>query len=234
METVRCRNREAKLLVVGDRLQECLRGNVLDVGCDQKTLQRFVDGRYVGIDLAGAPDLRCDVEHPLPFRDGCFDCVTAFDVLEHVDAIHFALGELCRVSRQFVVLGLPNMYEWRFRWAFLRGNRLGGKYGLPLTRPADRHKWFFSLTDARQFARAQSQCYGFAVYREIIGFYDYRRSLPRLLSAVGERIAPRGVNLLAAHYWAILSRRAFSRDNGLSLAAEGTMDRTPRNWDRPV
>ena len=214
METVMCRGREAKLLVAGDRLREFLCGDVLDVGCDQKTLQRFVDGRYVGVDLAGAPDLRCDVERPLPFRDGCFDCVTAFDVLEHVDAIHFTLGELCRVSRHFVILGLPNMYEWRFRWAFLRGNRLGGKYGLPLTRPADRHKWLFSLAEARQFVGAQGQCHGFAVCREIVGFYDYRRALPRLLSAVGRRLAPRGVNLMAAHYWAILSREGAGTDRG--------------------
>jgi SAM-dependent methyltransferase len=214
METVICRGREAKLLVAGNRLREFLRGDVLDVGCDRKTLRQFVGGRYVGVDVAGAPDLRCDVERPLPFRDGCFDCVAAFDVLEHVDAIHVALGELCRVSRRFVILGLPNMYEWRFRWAFIRGRRLGGKYGLPLARPEDRHKWLFSLVEARRFVEAQGQCHGFAVCREIVGFYDYRRALPRLLSSVGQRVAPRGVNLLASHYWTILSREVAGTGKG--------------------
>ena len=42
----------------------------------------------------------------------------------------------------------------------------GGKialYGLPSDRPEDRHKWFFSLTEAKTFVTAMAQRYGLRI-----------------------------------------------------------------------
>jgi ubiquinone/menaquinone biosynthesis C-methylase UbiE len=44
----------------------------------------------------------------LPFRDGCFETVSAFEVIEHVENDELALQELKRVSRNKVVLSVPN------------------------------------------------------------------------------------------------------------------------------
>jgi ubiquinone/menaquinone biosynthesis C-methylase UbiE len=44
----------------------------------------------------------------LPFRDGCFETVSAFEVIEHVKNDELALQELKRVSRSRVVLSVPN------------------------------------------------------------------------------------------------------------------------------
>jgi len=153
MKVAYFQGREDKLAVAGDILSKYLCGSVLDVGCDQMHLAKMVRGRYVGIDVNGTPDLIVNVEHGLPFQDKSFDTVVAFDVLEHLDDIHAAFDELCRVARRYVILGLPNMYEWRFRIMFLLGRRLSGKYGLPAEAPQDRHRWLFSLCEARTFVQ---------------------------------------------------------------------------------
>ncbi len=107
MKAVQFRGREDKLALVGDLLSNYLQGSVLDVGCDQKCLSAFVKGRYIDVDIAGKPDLIVNVEYGLPFKDRSFDTVVAFDVLEHLDNIHFGFDELCRVAQRFVIIGLP-------------------------------------------------------------------------------------------------------------------------------
>jgi hypothetical protein len=72
------------------------------------------------------------------------------DVLEHLDNLHAIFGELLRVAGAFVVLSLPN--NWMAaRVPIRRGHGNFAHYGLPLERPADRHKWFFNLQQARDF-----------------------------------------------------------------------------------
>lgn len=75
MPLIKFRGREDKLEIAGDVFREFLVGRVLDVGCDVKTLQRFVSGKYVGIDIGGKADIRVDLEDGIPFRDRSFDCV---------------------------------------------------------------------------------------------------------------------------------------------------------------
>lgn len=95
-------------------------GLILDVGCgsgfNARTLGRL--GRVVGVDLESGP-LLPDRERgqwrlaanalQLPFRDGVFHLVTAFDVIEHIQADRHALHELIRVLKPqgFLVLTTP-------------------------------------------------------------------------------------------------------------------------------
>jgi ubiquinone/menaquinone biosynthesis C-methylase UbiE len=44
----------------------------------------------------------------LPHADNSFDTVTAFEVLEHIDDVSAALGELRRVAKHNVILTVPN------------------------------------------------------------------------------------------------------------------------------
>lgn len=209
MKIVEFRSREDKLALVGQLFGTYLQGRVLDVGCDRKHISKFVKGTYFGIDISGMPDAYVNVEHGLPFKDKSFDTIIAFDILEHIEKLHFLFDELCRVARKYVIIGLPNLYEWRFRLMFLIGKPLSGKYGLPITPPDDRHRWLFSLNEARHFVSMKASRNGFCVREEVFGYYKYRKLLARLLIRIGIAIRL-PANLLAYHYWIVIERMIVS------------------------
>jgi len=157
------RGRSDKLTTIAESLPEYFRGDVLDVGCDTKTIASLVGGRYVGVDLCGKPDVYVNVENGLPFQDRSFDTVMAFDVLEHCERIHLLLEELFRVSNGYVLVGLPNMYEWHFRLNFMSGKPLSGKYELPAEPVLDRHRWLPNLGQAVDFVHRGSARNGFQI-----------------------------------------------------------------------
>jgi hypothetical protein len=111
-------------------------------------------------------DVQADLGRGLPFESSSVETVVALDVLEHTDDIHMAFAELCRVSREAIVITLPNMYDWTTRKRHLLGRPISGKYGLPVTRPYDRHRWLFSLDEARQFCAVVGDDYGWRLTSE--------------------------------------------------------------------
>jgi SAM-dependent methyltransferase len=132
-----------------------IRGRVLDVGCDVRTLRELIPGLdYTGIDFGGTPDLHIDLDATprLPFDDGQFDVVVCSEVLEHLDQLHRTFGELVRVTRGSLLISLPNCWT-AARKPLRTGRGRIGHYGLPAQKPMDRHKWFFSLSEARAFAQ---------------------------------------------------------------------------------
>lgn len=142
---------------IASHLNKYVHGSVLDVGCDEAHLRTLVPGiRYTGIDVGGKPDIVVDLEAAprLPFDDRAFDSVLCSDVLEHVDNLHRVFAELVRVTRQHLVISLPNNWT-NARRAIERGKGAFAFYGLPPDKPRDRHKWFFGLTEARDFFYAQ-------------------------------------------------------------------------------
>ena len=127
VSTMRFHGREDKIESLGRHFSSILVGRVLDVGCDAGHLHHLVRGWWVGLDFAGAPTVRGNLDDGLPFSSASFDTVIALDVLEHCDRIHFVFDELCRVCQKSLVVALPNMYEWHFRLRFLAAKKLGGK-----------------------------------------------------------------------------------------------------------
>lgn len=91
---------------------------VLDVGCGSGAFRHVVPGaRYTGLDphadLASEPDWLCReslAEH-VDGRVGFYDCVCAFQVLEHVAAPMAMLAEMARaaVPGGKVVVGVPHV-----------------------------------------------------------------------------------------------------------------------------
>ncbi|HET8746752.1 MAG TPA: class I SAM-dependent methyltransferase [Ramlibacter sp.] len=128
-------------------------GSVLDVGCYEAPMRQFIGAeRYTGVDVAGHPDVVLNLEEcsRLPFEDRSYDTVMCIEVLEHLGNLHVLVEDLFRVSRKYVLISLPN--AWRdARRKIERGSGKIAHYGLPTQPPADRHKWFFNVTDARQF-----------------------------------------------------------------------------------
>ena len=58
----------------------------------------------------------------LPFRDENLECVTAIEVLEHVENPRIALEEIARATSRWAVISVPNGFVWRL------ANLARGKY----------------------------------------------------------------------------------------------------------
>jgi SAM-dependent methyltransferase len=115
------KDRETKAKYVWLKYRPILKGKILDVGADECYLRQYLDNpaSYLGIGLGGNPDQKVDLEREsIPFPDNSFGCVLCLDVLEHLDNIHKVFDELCRVSRRYVVISLPN--PWASFWSILR------------------------------------------------------------------------------------------------------------------
>lgn len=163
-------DRKSKARFVWQTYKSVLRGStILDVGADEGYLREHLPdpSKYLGIGLGGSPDRTVDLEKEgLPFPADSFDCVLCLDVLEHLDNPHEIFDELCKVSRSYVIVSLPN--GWAEFFNTLRsGNYMPGQalkyYGLPIEPPDDRHKWFFSLDEAEAFIRVRSRMNGMYV-----------------------------------------------------------------------
>jgi hypothetical protein len=191
-----------KLATIVKAFPEAFQISVLDIGCRSQVLQELLSlhVKYLGLDLCLPATVLGNLEQGLAFRDGAFHCVVALDVLEHTNNIHLAFRECARVTSRYLVIGLPNLYEFRMRLAFLIGKQLSGKYVLPLEVPYDRHRWLFSFNEARRFVQYQAQKHGFLVRKEaaLIG--------PNLAKYGGQLFTSLVPNLLARWYLAILAK----------------------------
>lgn len=104
-------------------------GNILDVGCadaqgwtfpiPQESMPKtqWITG-YTGFDcdeweivLPGGNFVRGNADN-LPFEDGSFDTVCLGDILEHVKDPHKVLNEAMRVTKDRVVVTVPNEWLW--------------------------------------------------------------------------------------------------------------------------
>jgi SAM-dependent methyltransferase len=153
-------NRQARIEYLARVFKRFLVGRLLDLGCDKAYLKRLLpDHDYVGVDLSEDADIRLNLESErLPFEDNSFDCVISSDVLEHLDNLHRVFGDMVRVSRKYLIVSLPNNWV-NARRPIERGKGSVGHYGLPVNPPRDRHKWFFSLTEANGFIEGQLKKY---------------------------------------------------------------------------
>lgn len=200
--------RLARAAYIAARFRPFLSGSVLDVGCGEAALRGLLPGiHYTGVDVSGNPDIRLNLEDPagLPFGDGSFECVVCSDVLEHLDSLHRVFGELVRVARRHLVVSLPN--NWcNARRPIERGKGAIGHYGLPLDPPADRHRWFFGISEAADFIRGQAGTYPITIVEL------HATEKPRLLAVRASRrlLYPsreRYLNRYAHTLWAVLEKK---------------------------
>ena len=143
--------------------------SLLDAGCRTMDLKPLLSEcrEYYGSDLIPSDGvLECNLENKLPFDDNSYDVVTALDDIEHLDNPHSAIHELCRVAKNTVYISLPNMYYIQFRWNFLFGKGISGKYNFPPHAILDRHRWVLSYSEALAFIFANSD--GYTVEHEMI------------------------------------------------------------------
>jgi SAM-dependent methyltransferase len=199
------RSREERQEFIGFVFKELLGGKILDVGCFNGDLRRFVKGSYVGLDFHGKPDIRLDLDSGfLPFKSRVFDTVVCTDVLEHLENIHQVFDECIRVSRSYVVISLPNCYGGFWRPLFF-GKYIDSYkyYGLPIEKPIDRHRWYFSASEAGRFIRRRSAMNGaealFLYYLDTTSWRTKAALWPFLL------LPEQRKNLLTTSVWAVIS-----------------------------
>jgi SAM-dependent methyltransferase len=168
-------------------------GSVLDIGARDQILRSNLDQtkwRYMSADLDGEHDYRIDLERALPIPDKTFDCVVAMDVLEHVDGLHAAFREVLRVSRRWVVIGLPNMGSFVHRLSMLfAGRPATAKYDLTIAPVRDRHRWYLKLDDVDRFMESAGVADGYAL-REVIYEAEGERAV-RVIGVAAMRLSMR-------------------------------------------
>lgn len=159
-------DRATKATYIARKYAPILTGRVLDVGCDAAPLRPLVarPEDYLGVDIRPDADLVLDLDRDdLPLPDRSFDTVVCTDVLEHLERCHAMFDELCRVSRERVIISLPNPLRL-LMMALTEGKHGRAKfYGLPVDRPADRHRWFFGYEEAVAFVTERGRRNGFEV-----------------------------------------------------------------------
>ena len=210
---------------LAERFGRYLTGSILNIGGGgEKHLLRFIKPReYLELDIAGKPDLRIDLdaEYPWPIDDNRFDAVVCTEVLEHLNELHRAFYELVRITRRYIVISVPNAlpavygYVTRRPVAINDGTPVGvgfGRfakfYGLPADRPDDRHRWFFSYSEAQEFFRHHAAPLGYRVVEEyatgVQGFSIKGRLARFLVRAFwGETVVR---DWFSGSYWCVLEK----------------------------
>lgn len=140
------------------------RGRLLDVGARDRVLKKYLPEtiEYHSLDTGPGHNVQANLEGPLPLDNQSYDGVVALDVLEHVDNIHGAFHELARISRGFLVVGLPNVASFPRRVLFLLRGSLGShKYDLTSRPLSDRHRWLTVYPQIQTFVRENAAAAGF-------------------------------------------------------------------------
>jgi len=159
------------------------------------------------LDVGGDSDTTLDLDRVerLPFADRSFDVCCALDVLEHLEQFHLIVDEMFRVARSMLLISLPNAAvelpvicrNLRYYNDASQNGVYSKFYGLPLTRPTDRHRWWLTFDDIVRFflwtERVKSCAVEFYVPDDA---FSIKRKLLRLVA--GERLF---LNLCCSSVW---------------------------------
>ncbi|MEK7093330.1 MAG: methyltransferase domain-containing protein [Patescibacteria group bacterium] len=96
-----------------------LSGSILDLGGDKRSeYQKLFPGEYsiktANMSDESEPDIRCDLEKPLPVKDASYDGVLLINVLEHIFEYRRLLEESARVlkSKGKIVVVVPFLFPY--------------------------------------------------------------------------------------------------------------------------
>lgn len=215
-------SRQTRHQYIVDRYADILTGSVLNIGGGgEKHLLNYCTPRqYVELDISGSPDILFDLDsgHPIPFESNSFDTVICTDVLEHLENFHLILSEILRVSSKNVLISLPNSTDqfrnYLFRKRYISSPhdskhlRFTKFYGLPLTPPSDRHRWFFSYTEASSFFHNNPLVSLYSITSEDGLIYQPGLSFSNLLRRFLSFLLPKHLflDLFARSYWICLKK----------------------------
>ena len=120
---------------------------VLDIG----SAGNIFKDRYetTTLDALEKADVKQDLNknQKLPFKDNSFDIVVMNQILEHLPSAEEIINEAKRVSKKWVLVGLPNELTYGFRIKFLIGKPDWKGY-MPYF-----HKHFFTIDTIEDFIK---------------------------------------------------------------------------------
>jgi len=221
-------SREGRHKFIAENFSEFISGSVINIGGggEKHFLKHIRPTEYLELDIAGKPDIQADLDNdfPLPIPDNRCDTVVCTDVLEHLDELHRVFGELIRISKGHVIISVPNalaeikLYLRRRKYVGVAGEAgvdvgyFTKYYGLPFKKPEDRHRWFFSYTEAEAFFRGHAADLGYTVVKE----HPVGTRGSSLLGSVA-RVVVRAVfgeaafkDLFCSVYWCVLRKNSKS------------------------
>jgi hypothetical protein len=175
-------SREARQRFIAEHFGDFIKGSIINIGGGgEKLLLKYAKPKeYLELDIAGQPDIKTDLDNdfPLPISDNRCDTVICTDVLEHLEEFHRVFRELLRISSRYVIISVPNaLMELRHYMLRRKYTGTAGKagidvgyftkyYGLPQQKPEDRHRWFFSYTEAEAFFASHAEEWGYQILKE--------------------------------------------------------------------
>ncbi len=174
-------SRETRNKFIAENLGDYIGQSVLNIGgTGKKYLAKYLPENvdYKELDIAGNPDFKVNLEKEVPVNigDNSFETVICTEVLEHLDNLHAVYFDLIRLASKWVIISLPNalqgidIYQQKqdgyttSKAGITRGKNLKF-YGLPTCKPEDRHKWFFSYSEAQFFLEYYADEIGFDVLK---------------------------------------------------------------------
>lgn len=88
-------------------------GNVLDVGCGSGELRKYLpEGtEYIGVDTEPSGKCYYGSAYSLFFKNKSFDTVVLSEILEHLENPLQVLEEVKRITRDKVIISVPNPYN---------------------------------------------------------------------------------------------------------------------------
>ncbi len=156
------------LRLMADTLHLRQMSTVADIGCGVNALLTSLAETYSNLRCTGFDFLPVEPTGPaaerlevrfldlesgkIPLDDKSQDLVTCSHCLEHIENAHALLAEMLRVGKNVLVI-LPNdmIFSTLLRSALKDGP--AQPHGMPLGRPADRHRWMFTPTQAEKMMR---------------------------------------------------------------------------------
>ena len=132
---------------------------VLDIGCRDMIFKKYLQGnfKYTGLDFqkndsqVNSNFINCNLENGLPDDLEKHDIINALDVLEHLENIHYVFKELFKHSNKKIVIALPNIGYYRFRFSFLFKAIISKKYTFNENITEDRHRWMPNYVSIQKF-----------------------------------------------------------------------------------
>jgi len=204
--------REDRINFISKKFKNYLRESILDVGCDEGYLREIIPEKikYVGIDIGGKPDFVINLEEEKlnKFDDDSFYIVICSDVLEHLSNLHEVFDDLCRVSKKYIIISLPNSWV-NFKYPLISGKKEYQRYGLPINNPVDRHKWFFNYEEALIFVKERSKMNNFDIIYHFpvpYHFNSIRHQLFNVFFKFYYKNQYKYENLFYRNLWALLKK----------------------------
>lgn len=217
-------NRETRHKFIAEKFSKYLVGSILNIGGGGRNqmLNYIQPQEYLELDNNGQPDIKVnlDEEFPLPIDSNRFDTVICTDVLEHLDEFHRVFKELIRISNNYIIISVPNALL-TYRSYLMRNEYTGNSgqagfdvgrykkyYGLPIVKPKNRHRWFFSYTEAEEFFHKNASRIGYCIVEEYaVGRYSnsLKGKIVRILiqKVFGNEILK---DWIFSTYWCVLKK----------------------------